>query len=584
MTFSIYGVSRSGKDYLIRNLQNYFTERGCELLHVNGSATLNEMAIETYSRHFNKLNEEQKNNLRVKFIELIHKLEETNSYIVVDGHYAFYDSEGKLFTVFTEYDRYCYNKFFYLDTNPEDIILRMSASEGEKKNTIMTAENIKIWQDFEIAEMTDVLLRDDKELHIVRYDNDFCLEYIYDAVTSDRYDSKAIASKMLEKLNVVNSTVILTDCDKTFSVEDTTNIALDNIGASKSPLKTIFGGDRYSNYQMMMANHYYESVGAFTDETKRIICEKITINKGLVEDLQNKSGVSIIAISAGNSDVWRCIIENNGLKANVIQNDGIISKYVKYYVAKLLRESGKFVIAIGDSILDSLMLTESNLGYIATKGYRKNIEVFLKSNPQIKQLSYFEYKYENVTTGGNILSIKSLPITKDTQSLIDICKSDSGANGKKLREAHSKMGSLVAKMITKDYSNEKFVVVIMMRSGLSFGLGIADELDCPVLFYDDKNKGALAEQLKDNPQLRDCRMILCDGVVNTGKTILEVASAYSSYHPVVATNVISEKYDSNNMIPVYTSRISEHSYTGAKQLTISNGKGPDTSDRLFNLM
>ena len=94
----------------------------------------------------------------------------------------------------------------------------------------------------------------------------------------------------------------------------------------------------------------------------------------------------------------------------------------------------------------------------------------------------------------------------------------------------------------------------------------------------------LAEQLKDNPQLRDCRMILCDGVVNTGKTILELAEMHRNYHPIIATNVISEKYNSNSMIPVYASRISKNSYTGAKQKTISNGKGPDTSDRLFKLL
>jgi hypothetical protein len=40
-----------------------------------------------------------------------------------------------------------------------------------------------------------------------------------------------------------------------------------------------------------------------------------------------------------------------------------------------------------------------------------------------------------------------------------------------------------------------------MRSGLGFGLGLADELDLPVLFYDDKNKMSLREQIKENPQL-----------------------------------------------------------------------------------
>lgn len=284
------------------------------------------------------------------------------------------------------------------------------------------------------------------------------------------------------------------------------------------------------------------------------------------------------------SSISKSAIEKCGLNATVLQNNGVTSKYVKYYIAKRLRERGKFVIAIGDSILDSLMLCEANIGYLATKGYRSNIEVFIQSNKQLRQLSYYEYRYEGILMEDTIVSIKTLPLTADTQTLIDVCKSDSGVAGKKLREAHTKLGSLVAKTISQDFHGEKFAVVIMMRSGLSFGMGIADELDTSVLFYDDKNLSLFESQLQDNPQLQGCRMILCDGVVNTGKTILELANGYPSYRPIIATNVISEKYEGDDMIPVYASRISKNSYTGAKQKTISNGKGPDTSDRLFKLI
>ena len=182
MTFSIYGVSRSGKDYLIQKLKEYFESRGKLLLHVNGSATLNEMASERYAKKFKELTENEKNELRISFIEYIHEVERENPYVVVDGHYAFYDGEGNLFKVFTEYDLRCYEKFFYLDTNPEDIVNRMKNSEGEKKNTSMTAKAVYAWQNFEIDEMTKDLLEADKELHIIRFDNDFCLEYIFDKV------------------------------------------------------------------------------------------------------------------------------------------------------------------------------------------------------------------------------------------------------------------------------------------------------------------------------------------------------------------------------------------------------------------
>ena len=584
MTFSIYGVSRSGKDYLIQKLKEFFEAKELSLLHINGSATLNEMAESRYSKRFKLLSDDEKNNLRIAFIEYIHKAEESNPYIVVDGHYAFYDTEGKLFSVFTEYDLKCYEKFFYLDTNPDDIVDRMRASEGEKKNTSMTSQDIRRWQNYEIDEMTKALLGDDKELHIVKYDSDFCLEYIYDAVTSDKYDSKAIAAKMIKDLSLKNTTVILSDCDKTLSFEDSTNIALEYIGASKLPLKDIFDGDRYSNYQMMLANRYYEDVGVFTDDSLKVITERITINQAIVADLKSKKNVDILAISAGNSEVWKKILSNCALDATVLQNYGLTSKYVKYYVANLLRKQGKFVIAIGDSLLDSLMLTEANLSYLATKGYRANVEAFIRKNPQVRQLSYFEYKYNDVVTEESVLSIKTLPPSEETQALIDVCKSSSGITGKKLRDAHGKLGVLMAQLIARDYSDDKFAVVIMMRSGLSFGLGIADALDAPVLFYDGDNKKLFSEQLEGNPQLTDYRMILCDGVINTGKSIMELANAYSKYNPIVATNVISEKYESSNMMPIYASRVSQNSYTGSKQKTISDGKGPDTSDRLFNLI
>ena len=477
MTFSIYGVSRSGKDYLIQKLKEYFESRGKSLLHVNGSATLNEMASVHFAKKFKELTEDEKNELRILFIEYIQKVERENPYVVVDGHYAFYDGEGNLFKVFTQYDLRCYEKFFYIDTNPEDIVNRMKNSEGEKKNTSITAEAVYAWQNFEIDEMTKDLLEADKELHIVRFDNDFCLEYIFDTVTSTKYDSKVIADRMLEGVDLTCSSIILTDCDKTLSIEDSTNIALDYIGASKKPLKDIFGGDRYSNYQMMLANRYYESVQAFSSESLAVVRDTISINTGIIEDLKSKVNVNILAISAGNSDIWKGIIEKCGLNATVLQNNGVTSKYVKYYVAKLLRERGKFVIAIGDSILDSLMLCEANIGYLATKGYRANIEAFVKSNKQLRQISYYEYKYDGILTEDSIVSIKTLPLTAGTQTLIDVCKSDSGATGKKLREAHTNLGSLVAKTISQDFHGEKFAVVIMMRSGLNFGMGIADGLN-----------------------------------------------------------------------------------------------------------
>ena len=44
MKFAVYGVSRSGKNYLIEKLVDYFHERGIPLMHINGSGILKELA------------------------------------------------------------------------------------------------------------------------------------------------------------------------------------------------------------------------------------------------------------------------------------------------------------------------------------------------------------------------------------------------------------------------------------------------------------------------------------------------------------------------------------------------------------
>ena len=96
MKFAIYGVSRSGKNYLIEKLVRFFQEKSVSLVHVNGSGILKELAQEIYKKEFKRLNEEEKDCLRQKFIERLDIAEKEYGNIVVDGHYAFYNQNGEL--------------------------------------------------------------------------------------------------------------------------------------------------------------------------------------------------------------------------------------------------------------------------------------------------------------------------------------------------------------------------------------------------------------------------------------------------------------------------------------------------------
>lgn len=586
MKFAIYGVSRSGKDFFITKLVEFFKEKGVFLKHIKGSETLNDLALKKYNNKFKFLNDEQQSLLRKEFVSFVKSQESQFENVIVDGHFSFYDSEKNLVSVFSKYDLECYDKFFYLDADSNKVVEYSKSSVGEKKNDFISEKQVDVWKNYEIEGLENALINENKDLHIVKYIDDFTFQYVFDVILLDKYNSYKAALKMVEEINTDNvSSVIVTDCDKTLSYEDTTNIMLENGKNSKTPLKDIFKGDRYSPFQFALANEYYKNVNAFTETSVEYAIDKTTINNEIFDDLKSKKNCLILGVTAGNTDTWQRIFEKYQLNATVLHATDTMSKYLKYFVVKILKERGKFVIGIGDSMLDSLMIKNADVGYIATtKGYRGNIEGFLRQNTHVRGLSCFEYKYEFINTDNGISSIKTLTLTDEVNGHIEVCKSNSGADGRELRSSHYHLGKSISQLIEKDFPKEDFALIIMLRSGVPFGMGIGDYLDCPILFYDEHSKEKTIQEIKENEKLSNRKFILCDAVINSGKSIENAINDLSLNSPIIATTVISDKYNQKSMIPIYSVRLSQNSYVGTKQKNIANGKGPDTSDRLFKLI
>lgn len=150
--------------------------------------------------------------------------------------------------------------------------------------------------------------------------------------------------------------------------------------------------------------------------------------------------------------------------------------------------------------------------------------------------------------------------------------------------AEEEAGKELAHLISKQQNSGKFAVVIMMRSGLMIGEGIADILDCPVLFYDDCSDIKFMDEWNYLNQKNVYTAIICDGVINSGNSIVNFLEKTCIKRFIIVTNVISSKCKMLNIWPVYATRISDNSFVGVKQKEVSNGKGPDTSDRLFKTM
>jgi uracil phosphoribosyltransferase len=177
----------------------------------------------------------------------------------------------------------------------------------------------------------------------------------------------------------------------------------------------------------------------------------------------------------------------------------------------------------------------------------------------------------------------------ETSALVSICKSDSWKGGMILRDAHYQLGLLLSKQIARDVSGDLVSVVIMMRAGLCFGLGIADGLELSkietrILFF--QNEEQWKKEQDNCPHALHNTVILVDAVINSGKSILAFSKQLTQSRRIIfAANVLSEKCLENfEDKSVYVTRVSKNSFIGSKSETTANGKGPDTGDRLFNTM
>lgn len=408
MKIAIYGVSRSGKDYLIENIVNHLNlHSDIKACHIEGSKTLNGLAFELYDCSFKSLCESKKVILRRKFVEVVNEKEKVYQLVIVDGHYSFIN-EDSYKVVFTEEDRDAYDHFFYLDTPSHMIIQFARNSAGEKRNLTITEEQVSNWKSYEKHKLQKVCSLLDKELVILDEDTQSCVEFIESWVGDfeERYSYKNVAHKIVSglanELNQVNE-VLLLDCDKTVSTNDVTYDFCKELDINSSDLKSIFRNDRYTSYQFYKVWCLYKS----KPESKVITASKASLemtklSNDILELIKSKNEALIIGLTSGVYEIWDLVGKKYNLFNILIGNT--CSNELDYYVTPLLKKAivlelqnrGKKVTAIGDSMIDVPMLESANFGYIVAhekvnKAVEKYIEV--EKFTQIKQIFRDEFSY-----------------------------------------------------------------------------------------------------------------------------------------------------------------------------------------------
>jgi len=359
MIISIYGISRSGKDTLIKKITNC-----CDAYHLEGSKTLNIISNKKYNLMFKELSQNKQDEIRKDFAKYAKTKENDYEFVIVDGHYSFPHENGYK-KVFTEEDLSLYDSFFYLKRSSEEIKRNYNAGDKKDYNSVLTSsEKIDEWIGYEIENMRVEVENIMKDFIIINSD-----EFAVECVINHKKTSFNIAMEIVKDIQKKNKNkkIILSDLDKTISENDITNNLIDKLRLNLDYTKVIFDNNIYTEYQFYRFHTWLKSSIMYDEKIKTLVNDVI-INNDLSNDIKKcKSDYFVIGITTGLDKAWNEINYKFMLFDSIYGNYNNIpmTPFIKKLVCRLLVQKYE-VIAIGDSIIDLEMLKESCKGYLVS--------------------------------------------------------------------------------------------------------------------------------------------------------------------------------------------------------------------------
>lgn len=510
---------------------------------INGSQELRRIC----GGSFSELSEEEKHQVRIKYTEYINELKD--EVIVSDGHYSFMEN-----VAFTEADGDLYDIFIYLYCSPETLKERYVLSEKNAKFSDESIESIRQWQEFEISNLRDECHKRNKDFYVVsdnEEEQNMFLEFI--SLLREGFSSYDLATdickQIMEQFNKQDILYIV-DGDKTIITQDSYRFCCN--GKTK-----IFDGDFYTGYQSFLFEK--ELQYASIDESK---IPEITINNEVYDVVASGN---YVVLSSGIKDLWSDIAKAKNL--GTVYASPYISADVKYYAIKQLREHGYTVFAYGNSKIDLYMLREADKGFLYIG---KRISRSLKNESLSGLVSIYDHSLV-------VLADED----EEVQDDIAICKSNSGISGSRLAAAHVRLGEKIGKRISTVFPEKNMSILVLERGGRFFGDGVY--MGAGGIFY------SMNPKIDDTPAIKSERVVIVDSVINTGKSIMRIIEEIKKNNPgidvVIAANVIqSEAVELFKDYLVFVTRLSENSFVGVNQSKQTGKTGPDTADRLFNLI
>ena len=537
MRIALYGMPCAGKTTIMDRIPN------AKIVH--GGFELNRLC----GGQFSALSDDEKNAVRVRYTEFVRNLDD--ELIVSDGHYSFLED-----VAFTESDGELYDAYLYIYCQPETLLQRYRQSVKNSRFAENSVATIEQWQCYEIEHLRAECHKRNKDFYVVSDNEGTCthvLEFI--ELVRKGYSGFRLAQQICRRIQSIYPSpcnLYIIDGDKTAIEQDSFRFCCDG--------KThVFDGNFYTGYQSFLFNRELE---------QRADChyshiDEIRLNYLVWDEIRESN---YVVLSSGIADLWETIGSRFGMK-NIIA-DPAISADVKYFVVKLLQNSGYIVSAYGDSKIDLYMLRQADAGTLLI-GKRLNRSLRAESLHGIRLI--YDHSFFRLTD------------SMETEILDDIriCKSNSGIRGSSLALAHMRLGNKLGSTIADLLPSHDTAILVLERGGRFFGDGLY--MSFGGVFY------AFNPSKDPTPDIKADRIIVVDSVINTGKSILRLIQELRSKAPnvdiIIAANVIQE--DAIKLLSdfkVFTVRTSSNSFVGKNQAKQTGKTGPDTADRLFNLI
>ena len=290
---------------------------------------------------------------------------------------------------FTELDKAFFNEVILVEADLEVIQQRRIADKDKKRATDM--DSIRADMEAERSKAAEICRESGAALRVVDANipsltkatlkglltaSDCTIE------TVPMYHQRMIRQKAMELPAATSGQpIFLFDADNTLGPYDASQIILEALDkALFKKMKANFERG-YSHYSFLMHRHIHQRAGERFDAHVQYLGGMIKLYEGVAECLREAlSKGPVVVLTAGIPEVWRIALRNHGLPVGTNTAEGIViyglvdgeeglvmDEQGKETFAKAAKEKGYYVVAAGDSQIDTGMLRAADAAFTVSK-------------------------------------------------------------------------------------------------------------------------------------------------------------------------------------------------------------------------